>query len=159
MFIRRSWLPGSTVVAALMAGFYALTPAHDASADIVLKLGESTCILSCEWCGGMAECNGGSCTSIDFGHVAPRVGDTNEYGGGYHDTTCFSGSCEEKHPECEYAVMAAAEAEDALRNHDAAQLAAVADRYTKGARIERGALQLLDCDGNVVAHIPLSMAD
>lgn len=111
--------------------------------------GEDACTLSCEAC--VFESFEGE--EIPF-HVAPREGDTNQYKDGYHDTYCYSGTCDQKHPSCNN-LIAQADVREAAFTGNAKRLAALVRENREKVQLERGALQFLGCDGEVVAHIPL----
>jgi len=142
-------------LAILGVGALVVSPKEADASVLTWTLEQSSCILSCESC--VFHCTGNCPPPIPPAHVAPRVGDTNEYKDGWHELPdCYPGTCEEKHPSCEGTLAAATEVKDAIARGSVAQLAAVAGRYPETAQLHGKALQLLDCSGNVVAHIPFS---
>lgn len=98
----------------------------------------------------------------------------NTYGEhGLHNTTCESGSCEWEHPpsaECwnggnEEVQQLAAHLPDvleAVRSRDLGALYSLASSPNSGSRItynvQRQAVQVVGCEGAIVAHIPLTQA-
>jgi hypothetical protein len=100
---------------------------------------------------------GMGCTGGEDLHVAKQEGDTHLYSGGWHDT-CWAGTCDDKHAPC--LVMASALndlRDDILAQAPRARFVSLAHRYRDVLQLEQDALFINDCDGHLVAMIPLGV--
>ena len=104
-------------------------------------------------------CDGFYCINADNGCTANEhygyTGSTGTRGGATH-FDCYSGTCDDHHPQCIEVPAAQLDAlEQAAIAGDQAKVKSMLEEHqTLTVNIERSALQLLDCGGNVVAHVP-----
>jgi hypothetical protein len=96
-------------------------------------------------------------------------GSLGDFGGGFHNETCNSGTCDTIHGMCccneedsDFDMAAAlddvAALQEVLMAGDADGLAYLVNRGSEVIRVEaeRSAIQVVNCSGDVVAHFPLS---
>lgn len=140
------------------ASFWAAGPATALAGD--------SCILACyDHFSGGAACD-------DYYHTAPREGDFALYGDGWHDG-CVEGNCncsemgaggyvEAKHEWCPPSVNCSGGGGSnfiqALAAGDGEGIADGLDHYAHAVRVvpERGAVQLIGCTKELIAHILVS---
>lgn len=116
-------------------------------------INDPECTLFCE-----AICDPGEHDAWVPEYIAPDA----KVGGGSHSiqNNCWAGSCAEKHPAC--AETFASTDMDALRDHlkagrleSAERLIATNAKYVS-INLQRAAVQVKGCTGNVVAHFPVA---
>lgn len=86
-------------------------------------------------------------------HVAFEGG-VNRRGGGLHDEP-YEGSCEEKHPQCSPSFASVDEIREVIEGGDLKGLRTLLEKENTRIYVaaERGALQVVGCRGDVVAHL------
>lgn len=156
---RQSAVRGILFVAAIMgivaAGSQLLLPTPSSATEV-----RTDCILSCHF--GTS----GNCGALK--HIAPRVGDTHQYGEGWHDTTCYPGDCDfgvtdengqylpAKHPSCTGIGGDLDELLDAIVLGETQAIRQISAKLNAQLRSvpERDAIQVIGCHGEIVAHLP-----
>ena len=138
-----------------------------AAPDVLIAPGSTDGRVTCE-----LQCNDGCLIGE---HDALDVGESGRNAmrnGGAHPEppdNCFSGSCDTKHgpvwPECDVPVspetLTQPELIESVRPavlaQDAGRLGTLAAKYPSWVRLnrERAAIQVANCKGRVVAHLPL----
>lgn len=106
-----------------------------------------------------SDCGDTDCWDCEAQQHYAKAGATAAYTGPHH-SACWPGGCWVHNcpQENDVSALTVAEALEALRTGSRGSPAALAARYPKHVTINRtfGAVQVRDCGGNVVAHIPLS---
>lgn len=93
-------------------------------------------------------------------HAAPTGGNANERGDGAHTTT-YPGSCDDKHPFCGGESFAfTGYLQDAIERGDIDSIRQLLEDKSRNVVVvlERNAIQLVGCRGDVTAHIQLPVA-
>lgn len=105
-------------------------------------------------------CGGGSCDdNCGFGdHSVPNGWDTYTYIGSHTDSHgCQSGSCSDYHKPCGVTAIELDEAWMEFGQVASAEIFSFANQHEETVRLTEGgeAIQFIDCQGTIVAHIPL----